>query len=705
MMFKKHRTLLLSLPAQGVILLIGIILLTAGAIGIPAVWLINDQLHRHAWEQVNQGSEMLKVLLDVRNQELRYLVTLTAQRPTLSELLTLNDPVKLTSYLETIRVGANLDLVMICDNQEEEMYVWVGSEAPELVCHTASANTFYQSPAYHQVPGWLLAFQPVLENTAYDVVVGQALDEEFSRQLSEQVLMENLLIANQELVTGSFADNLRIWETISNQVKASMPIEDDRLPEKFSLDDADYYTVRSTYGETDLETIVLLPGTAIAETQQQLTRSAASAILIVTLFCSLIAVLLIRRVSRPLERLRDSAIALRMGDLVSPVSTHTKVREIAEVTYALEDARIALRHSLGELRQEKAWRDYLLESVVEGIITIDRQSRITFFSKGAERITCRRQEQVLGKTIDEVLLLTDRELSFSQCIPPPGKEAVIVTILVNDRPLTLAVSGVQLAPPEAGKASLAVSIRDISNEEAMRGLLGDFLANITHEFRTPLTALAVSIELLLDRLPELTMAEIHELLVSNRLGVLSLQSLIDNLLEGASIEAGRFHVSPRLAELSDIIQEVARIMQPLMEKNKRQLMIELPVDIPLVLADPRRTSQVLVNLLSNAIKWGPQGSEILLSVKSLETEVKVSIADRGPGINPEQKLKLFTRFGHMQSNEGRAEYGAGLGLSVVKAIVESQKGQVGVEDRHGGGAIFWFTIPVADLHSDDTDED
>jgi K+-sensing histidine kinase KdpD len=88
-----------------------------------------------------------------------------------------------------------------------------------------------------------------------------------------------------------------------------------------------------------------------------------------------------------------------------------------------------------------------------------------------------------------------------------------------------------------------------------------------------------------------------------------------------------------------------------------------------------------------------------LSAAATAEEVKVSLADRGPGIVPEHEQQLFARFGHTQEGDGRAEYGAGLGLSVVKAIVESQKGQVGVENRPGGGAVFWFTIPTVAVYS------
>jgi len=704
LMAKKTKAHLLNLPTQGVILIIVIISLTTCTIGIPAIWLIRGQLDRQAWELVNQGNQTVKALMDARYNELSNLAILTAQRPTLSTLLELDDSERLNPYLDTLRLGANLDMVMICDRHGEPV-AQAGFEIPAQTCITLLSKNIYPSPSGSDIPGWLLAYHPVMGKSTDIVVVGQALSNNFSSKLSEQIGLELLLLYNGELIGGSFPDNDQTWEAIASQPAREISPVYDTSTDKVTIDGASNFIIRSSYGETGLDTIVLLPGTAIAAAQQRLTRNVAGGILIVTIFCSIMAILLAKRVSAPLGRLRDSAIALRKGDLVSPVITNTKVREIAEVSYALEDARIALRHSLEELNQEKDWGDYLLESVVEGIVTVDRQGRITFFSHGAERITGYGQEQVLGKAIDEVFLLTDREIPFSQRIPLPGTKPEIVIILVNERPQTIAISGARLAPPEAGKANLAISIRDISNEEAMRGLLGDFLGNITHEFRTPLTALAVSIELLLDQLPELNLAEIRELLVSNHLGVLSLQNLIDNLLEGASIEAGRFQVSPRPTDLAEVIHEVARVMQPLMEKNHQYLQIEVPVDMPLVQADARRTCQVLVNILSNAIKWGPQGSTIFLSAVPTTDDVKVFVADQGPGITPEDKKNLFTRFGQGKSGDGRTEYGAGLGLSVVKAIVESQKGQVGVEDRQGSGVIFWFTIPTVALSSSKQEED
>jgi signal transduction histidine kinase len=126
------------------------------------------------------------------------------------------------------------------------------------------------------------------------------------------------------------------------------------------------------------------------------------------------------------------------------------------------------------------------------------------------------------------------------------------------------------------------------------------------------------------------------------------------------------------------------------------LTVELPAAIPVVRTDPRRTVQVLVNLLSNASKYGPDDAEITIGATVDDGWVRVRVADKGPGILPKQRGSLFRQFSRPGVENDRAQVGAGLGLWVVKTVVEAHGGQVGVDDRPGGGAVFWFTLPVED---------
>jgi len=385
--------------------------------------------------------------------------------------------------------------------------------------------------------------------------------------------------------------------------------------------------------------------------------------------------------------------------------------EATSVTRALESARADLQQTLAELRQEKAWADHLLESIVEGIVTLDRQGRITFFSQGAERTTGWQRDQVLGHPCDQVFRPIGTNEPFTQLIPAPGGKRRIAVEMRDGRQAMLAVTGARLLPPQGNNARVALVFRDVSEEEAVHRILGDFLANVAHEFRTPLSAVAASIELLLDQAPELITAnadhldetetesngtaELHELLASLHAGILGLQALVDNLLESASIETGHFRVYPRSSSLGEIIAEAIRMVQPLVDRRGQQLVIELPAAMPTVRADPRRTAQVLVNLLSNAAKHNPDNAEIGISVSADGDRVRVGVADQGPGIPPEERNVLFRRFAHPSTGHDPATAGAGLALSVVKAVVEAHGGQVGIEDRPGGGVVFWFTLPAA----------
>lgn len=352
----------------------------------------------------------------------------------------------------------------------------------------------------------------------------------------------------------------------------------------------------------------------------------------------------------------------------------------------------------------KAWADHLLEAIVEGIVTLDRQGRITFFSHGAERISGWRRDEVVGRSCDKIFRPVDSEEPFSQLIPGPGGHAKIAVELRGGQQAILSFTGARLLPPVGGEARVALVFRDVSEEEAMHRLMGHFLANVAHEFRTPLSALAASVELLLpaDQAPELSPADLRELLTSLHLGVVGLQTLIDNLLESSSIEAGHFRVQPRPSNLGEIIGEAISTMQPLLDRHGQRLVVELPAALPVVRADPRRTGQALINLLSNASQYGPDDAEIEIRTWVGDPAggwVRVSVADAGPGVPLEVREDLFRWFkrsGRGNDRVAPAQMGAGLGLSVVKAIVEAHGGQVGIEDNPKGGSVFWLTLPAAD---------
>lgn len=667
---------------------IALVLLTAVAAGLPAIWLIRDQLERQAWAQVAQGGRATRALYEARQGEIEDLATLTAQRPTLQELLAGGERDVLQAYLHTLRTGAGLDLVLVCD-PEQRSIAQAGNLIADALCMNRGDSGFHVVSAEPASQVWLFAAHPV-DDEAGGVVVSILLDDDFALQMRDQTGLEHTLVVDGEPVATSLSGGVASGES-RQSVRFVAAEGDSRVT--FSLGGSPYYASRLPLSEPGLEAEVALAVAGVAATQRRLAWVLAGGILVIATVGSILGGFLARRIGRPLAHLADAAAALSKGDLSSPVAVEAHVREVALVAQALEGARTDLRLTLDQLRQEKAWTDHLLEAIVEGIVTLDRHGRINFFSQGAERITGWKRNQVLGRTCDQVFRPLERDEPFSQLIPAPGRRHKITVELHDGREATLAVTGARLLPPRGGDARVALVFRDVSEEEAIHRLLGHFLANVAHEFRTPLAAVAASVELLLDQAPDLSAAELDELLISLHLGVLGLQTLVDNLLESASIEAGQFRVSPRPSNLDEIIAEAIRTMQPLLDKRGQRLVVELPAAIPVVQADLRRTVQVLVNLLSNASKYGPDEAEIAIGVTVSEGWVRVTVADQGPGIPPGHHADLFRRFRRLGLSNDQAQYGAGLGLSVVKAVVEAHGGQVGVEDRPGGGSVFWFTLP------------
>ncbi len=670
-----------SLPARLVIGFVGLVIITALAVGIPAILILRAQLDTQAQNQITQGERSTQALLAAQQKELTNLALLTAQRPTLRELVASASD-ELTPYLEILRTGADLDLIAFC-TPDGTLQAFAGSQTPNL-CTTP--DTHYQPSPDETL--WLLASEPLADSSQGFVVVGLMLNDAFAATLRDQTGLDQIFLVEGQIAAATFPAASLTGFTIPSSDTSTL-----------ILDGNPYLFTRTTLDPAGVENLVAFPITPIIETRRQLTQLILITMSGIALVSTLAGVLLARGISRPLSELRVAAAALRKGDLSIPIHVPTDVPEVSIVASALEDSRVALQHTLAELRRERDWIEHLLESIVEGVVTLDQRGHITYFSRGAERITGWAQADTLGRLCDEIFHPADGS-KFSQFIPLPDRQQKVTLTFQDGRKGTLAITGARLVPPVASSARVALVLRDVTEEDAMRHLLGDFLANITHEFRTPLSALAASSELLLDQVQDLSHAELQELLGSLHLGILSLQTLIDNLLEGASIEAGRFRVYPHSADLLEIIQEAVGTMQPLAQKYNQRLTVTLPEALPPVKVDYRRTVQVLVNLFSNAIKFGPPDGKITLTLEHLPNTIRVMVADQGTGIPPEHQSDLFRQFvnvrpEHIRTGNEKAQHGAGLGLSVVRAIVEAQGGQVGVENRENGGAMFWFTVPLA----------
>jgi len=330
----------------------------------------------------------------------------------------------------------------------------------------------------------------------------------------------------------------------------------------------------------------------------------------------------------------------------------------------------------------------LFESISEGIIFLDEHDVISHVNESAVRILGKGRQELTGIPL-QVVFPSLGEGFLQQAL---GHMEMRCSISHQGEESILAVTCTSLKgiPPH----ERALVIRDVTDVQAGYQLQTYFLANVTHEFRTPLSALKASVELILESLGEISQSELERLLRSIHYSVAGLQTLIDNLLESANIVSGYFHIHPREVKLSEVIGEAVRVMSPLLQRRKQGLQIEVDWSLPTLSLDPTRITQVIVNLLSNASKYSPIGKGIRIKVTTpVDNLLSVSIIDQGVGLSLLEREKLFRKFVRLNDSTGE-HFGIGLGLWVVKEIVEAHGGAVGVDENPEGGSIFWFTLPM-----------
>jgi len=225
----------------------------------------------------------------------------------------------------------------------------------------------------------------------------------------------------------------------------------------------------------------------------------------------------------------------------------------------------------------------------------------------------------------------------------------------------------------------------------------DFIANASHQLRTPITSLQGYLELLVkDRVPDPVIRT--EFIARAYEDTKRLAVLVNDLLDSFRWESGFFQVTMQNIDLCDLLRNSLEAVKGLAQSKNISLTLTLPQETLMIKADPHLVEQVLTNLLSNAIKFSEKDQPILLDAKMHEDHVTVRVVDQGPGISAKDQPKLFDKFYQGDTAAKRAGVGSGLGIYIAKKIVEAHGGQINVESELGKGTTFSFTIPWSNLN-------
>jgi two-component system, OmpR family, sensor histidine kinase KdpD len=290
-------------------------------------------------------------------------------------------------------------------------------------------------------------------------------------------------------------------------------------------------------------------------------------------------------------------------------------------------------------------------------------------------------------------------LDVNAVAPRPGDAGV-------EAPDYPAVPGAAPPEPEAADATVAAVAGELKQLTELAEVAGlAVFSTVAHELRGPLMALATSAELLVADFEALAPAQIRELVAGIHCRALWLQELVENLLCAASLREGGLALHVRPLNLREVVAEVRQVVLPLLRRRSQRLRIRetAAVRSPEVNADGRRLGQVLVNLILNASKFSPPATAVDVTLAAGETALTVTVADRGPGLPEGVAERLFEPFFRAPSTQvgpraaglgASAPEGVGLGLAIAKAIVSGHGGRIGAGDRPGGGARFWFELPL-----------
>ena len=413
-------------------------------------------------------------------------------------------------------------------------------------------------------------------------------------------------------------------------------------------------------------------------------QAVAGAALLALLIGSILALAAARSVARPLIEIGSAARAISSG--AAPRFPHSGIADIDTLVQALRQMHQQLGERFGALRREQAETAALVESMVEGVIAADERGRIVTANPAARRL--------LGYAADEPLP------GVSELFRAKAAREVVHAVLdghpVQDRELEIdaAILLMNARPLPSGGAVLVM--HDLTAMRRLETMRRDFVANVSHELKTPLTSISGYAETLLEDSadPEIRRRFLSTILANAR----RMQRLVDNLLDLAKLEAGHWQPDPEQIDLASMAREIWTDLRDRPTTGSVEFKVDVPGGAGSVFADPDAMGQVLTNLLDNALRYTPPGGQIVCTSRRENGGVVISVSDTGSGIAREHLPRIFERFYRSDPSRSRDEGGTGLGLAIVKHLVEAHGGRVSAQSERGVGTTIscWFpNAPVS----------
>jgi two-component system phosphate regulon sensor histidine kinase PhoR len=414
--------------------------------------------------------------------------------------------------------------------------------------------------------------------------------------------------------------------------------------------------------------------------------------LAVTLLAALMSIAIARKIGRPLNDLRDGVARFAREGLSYrlPVSQFEEIGSLAEVMNEMAerlDERI--RTEVRQLNEQEA----VFSSMVEGIIVVDAAERITRLNRSAARQLGVEPGAALAKSIQEVVRSTYLQQFVMQALAgtEPVEGDVVLRGEVGDR--FLQAHGTLLRDAGGNRIGAVIVLNDVTRLQRLEGIRRDFVANVSHELKTPITSIKGFIETLRDgAIRKPGDAEKFLEIVAKQAD--RMNSIIEDLLLLSRVErdAREEKVALENTSIKGVILEAVQVCEPKAHARDIRISVNCPEGI-VVRINAALLEQAIINLVDNAIKYSEAGCPVSIDAEELSSEVVIRVADKGCGIEAEHLSRIFERFYRVDKARSRKLGGTGLGLSIVKHIVQAHDGTVTVESAPGAGTTFSIHLP------------
>ena len=387
--------------------------------------------------------------------------------------------------------------------------------------------------------------------------------------------------------------------------------------------------------------------------------------------------LLGRRFEGQLAILREGVKGMEEGRLMTFSPRSSLDPDLIPLSTAIQRLDEEFQERVRGLERERDEMQALIDSIAEGVIALTGDARVLRINRAAADLLEIGQSPLFAPIGALVRHPELRDyLEEAVVLSLPSKE-----VLLGERHLRVSSHPM----PEGGAVVTFLDITDLRRMEKIRR---DFVANASHELKTPLTAMRGFAETLLESDPPEHLR--LDFLSAIRSNTLRLQSLVDDLLDLSRLESGAWVVEEEETEVAAVARGVWREIQ----RHRRDRTLDFTVEGDAVaLADGQALHQIFRNLLENAVRFTSDGGSIRVSIKSRGSEIMVAVSDSGAGIPSGSLPRIFERFYRVDAGRGRGAGGTGLGLAIVRHLVQSLGGEVGAESRLGEGTTIRFTLP------------